>query len=91
MADGDVREDRTLSMPARAIKYILDRVQVDANLRHYLLHTQAHALLIAAEAEQLGVGAEEHAASRSRWLGKVPPDVEVLRLRNLLEDLNADY
>lgn len=43
-----------LASPYDAIKYVLDRIQTDPDLRHHMLHTQAMALLCAAEACEKG-------------------------------------
>lgn len=43
-----------LSHAYDAVRYLLDRIQTDPDLRYHMLHTQAMALLCAAEASHLG-------------------------------------
>lgn len=77
-----------------AVKYTLDRMQENPDLRHYLLGTQMFELLCAAEAEHLGSKVPEVRKARSadlqplhRWRR---PDVAVFRKRLEEADLSTD-
>lgn len=90
MRDGQVVADLSLPLADRAVKYLLDRAQRDADLRHYLIHTQAHALLVAAEAARTGQAADDVEEYRLRWLGDASvPDI--VRCRRLLDEHGIDY
>lgn len=85
MRDGDVRRDGTLGRADRAVKYLLDRIQYDNNLRYYMLGTEAMALLVEAEAARLGLPYAQVNAERHRWLGDGSPLADVVELRRQLE------
>lgn len=78
-------------MERAAIKYILDRIQRDADLRHHMIHTEAFRLLCAAEAAALGVDAEQHEQDRLKWLGKEPCMPQLVRLRGILDEAGIEY
>ena len=80
-----------LTVADRAIKYILDRIQHDANLRWYMINTQAHALLVEAEAKRLGVSSDELMSDRLDWKGEGKGIPDVRRYRDLLDENNIDY
>lgn len=88
MPDHGDTTDLALPPDARAVKYVLDRIQRDPDLRDYMLGTQAFALLIAAEAERLGVPAAEVEARRLGQLERRTPDV--VALRDEVERLRAE-
>jgi hypothetical protein len=91
MRDGEVTADQSLIATHKAITYLLDRVQRDENLRHYLLHTEAHHLLIVAEAKRLSVDPEEHEAKRQEWLGEGKCLPKVVRYERLLDEHEIEY
>lgn len=53
MKDTVIPTQPELSTLENAVSYILQRMRHDANLRHYMLGTQAFALLCEAEAERI--------------------------------------
>jgi hypothetical protein len=55
MRDIGLQPDTELAPADQAVKYLLDRIQNDANLRYHMLHTQAFTLLVEAEAARLGM------------------------------------
>lgn len=76
-----------------AVKYTLDRIQEDPNLRYYAGYsTQVFYLLVRAEAAYLGQPLAEVEADRRRDLQphyrKTQPDV--IRLRHQLDELRAE-
>lgn len=91
MKDGDVRPDDSLGSADRAVKYLLDRVQHDANLRWYMLHTQAYQLLLDAEAARRGMSPEAVELERRAWKGSGDPVADVERYRKLLDEHGIDY
>lgn len=72
-----------------AVRYALDRAQTDPDFRHYMLDTEAHHRLVAAEAAYLGRDVAEVMAERR--LDKQPPyrtrQPDVVRFRDRLEEL----
>lgn len=80
-----------MSVEQAAIKYILDRIQRDADLRHHMIHTEAFRRLCAAEAAALGVDEQQHEKARLEWLGKEPPMPQLVRLREILDDAGIEY
>jgi len=76
-----------LSAADQAVKYLLDRIQFDADLRYLMLDTEAFALLCRAEAERRGESGEVVQERRSKSLipkhhDSVP---RLVRLRALVE------
>ena len=91
MTDGAIAPDPTLSPADRAVTYLLDRCQHDAELRWHLLGTQAFALLVAAEALRLKVEPDFLRRIRQVWCGPGRSESEMLRLRALLEERGIDW
>jgi hypothetical protein len=58
MNDHDLQENTTLSLAERAVRYMLDRIRVDPDLRYLMGGTQAFAMLCEAEAARTGKSPE---------------------------------
>lgn len=58
MKDEALQTDPALSVAEQAVSYMLQRMRVDVNLRHYLIGTEAFAKLCEAEAKRIGTDAE---------------------------------
>lgn len=65
----------------RAICYVLDRVLRDPNLAYELLHTEAHARLVEAEAHYRDVGTAVLLKERSLRTTREKPRISVLQAR----------
>lgn len=94
--DGQV-PDATLSAADQAVKYLLDRIQLDPNLRYYCGNgTESFALLVAAEAARTGETVE---AVKDRRCVRLTPshrpqmaDVYLLRREvEALRDKHQDW
>jgi hypothetical protein len=59
MKDEGLIADQTLSPSQAAVQYLLQRIQVDANLRWYMLGTEAFALLCNAYAQRCGKSVDD--------------------------------
>lgn len=89
MRDVGLTASQVLGPADAAVQYLLDRIQHDVNLRHYMLHTEAFHLLCVAESARTGEPIE--AVASRRMVNLVPvhqqrlPDV--VELRNKIEEL----
>jgi hypothetical protein len=87
-----MNDNRAISV--KAVTYLLDRIQVDPDLRHMMLFTQAMHLLIQAEADFLREPYEDVRARREkdlqpehrRRMPRIPAlEARIERLERLLE------
>lgn len=90
MRDEAITTTPTLGSAEAAVCYMLQRIRVDANLRYYMLDTEAFARLCAAEAARIGTDAD----SVEAIYGELAPhcageSAEAVRLRNKLELIRA--
>ena len=92
MRDVGLTANHSLSPADAAVKYLLDRIQHDPDLRWLMLHSEAFYLLCAAEAARTGETLE--VVEARRVLDLQPPhdqrEPEVVRLRSKLEAMGAD-
>lgn len=81
--EGNLTDSKeSLTPHERAVLYMLQRVRLDANLRHYMLHTEAFALLCEAEALRIGTTAEAVVGVYSEPAPHCATDIaEVVKLR----------
>ena len=92
MHDAGLMTATELAPADRAVKYLLDRIQQDANLRWYMLDTQALALMCEAEAFRLGKEIETISESRSKDLTpeRHRREPDAVKLRKLVDACSHD-